>query len=138
MSAVSKHRLLGPGIVVAGTAVACTAIWFGDPTTPGGPLPLCPTKALLNINCPGCGAMRCVYSLMHGDLPAALHYNAFAVVALGLLAYAFVAYTIGLWSGRRIRSWQHLRYSANILLVVVCVWFVIRNIPVEPFRSLRV
>jgi hypothetical protein len=31
-----------------------------------------------------------------------------------------------------------MRYSAVVVLVVVLIWFVVRNIPVEPFWSLHV
>ncbi|WP_066169178.1 DUF2752 domain-containing protein [Gordonia hydrophobica] len=125
-------------LAAVGFAGVCTVVWLGDPTTPGGFLPPCPTKLLLHIDCPGCGSTRALYSLLHGDVPAALHYNAVGVVALMLLGYAFVAYTIGLWRGRRVHSWQQWRYAPMVALVVTVVWFIIRNIPIEPFTGLAV
>ncbi|MCR8896710.1 MULTISPECIES: DUF2752 domain-containing protein [Gordonia] len=138
MSALSNHRVLGPATVVAATGICCGAVLLGDPTTPGGVLPMCPTKLMFNVTCPGCGSQRALYSLLHGDLSAALHYNAAGVAAIGLLLFAFGAYCLRLWTGRRIRSWQNMRYSAVVVLVVVLIWFVVRNIPVEPFWSLHV
>ncbi|SKY93130.1 Protein of uncharacterised function (DUF2752) [Mycobacteroides abscessus subsp. abscessus] len=138
VSTVSRHRVAGPAVVVGAAVGCCTAIWFADPTTPGGPLPMCPTKALLHIDCPGCGSLRAIYWLMHGNLGEALRYNAVGVVAIALLGWAFVAYCVGLWRGRRVRSWQHLRFAPIVTLVVVGVWVVIRNIPVAPFDALRV
>lgn len=138
ISAVARHRVVGPAVVVGATTAVCAAVWVADPTTPGGVIPVCPTKALLGIDCPGCGSMRALYSLMHGDVLAALHFNAVGVVALGLLGYAFVAYCVRLWRGTRIRSWQQYRYAPQIILIVFFTWFLIRNIPLEPFRSLRV
>jgi len=35
----------------------------------------CPIKMFLNINCPGCGCTRCIYSLLNGNLIKALKYN---------------------------------------------------------------
>lgn len=137
-SALLRHRVYTPLLALLGFVGACTVVLLGDPTTPGGFLPPCPTKFLLHIVCPGCGSTRALYSLLHGDLPAALHYNAVGVVAMGLLAAAFVAYVVGLWRGRRVRSWQHWRYAPMVTLAVVTVWFVIRNIPVAPFDSLKV
>lgn len=138
VTTVARHRIVGPAVVVAGVVGAGTLIWFADPTTPGGIIPPCPTKALLGIDCPGCGMSRAVYSLLHGDLGAALAFNALGVVALVLLAVAFVTYTIGLWRGRRVRGWQNLRYSPAVVLVVTVIWFVIRNLPFAPFDSLKV
>ncbi|MGB6039722.1 MAG: DUF2752 domain-containing protein [Gordonia sp. (in: high G+C Gram-positive bacteria)] len=136
--AVAKHKVAGPTLVVIGAIMAGTFIWFADPTTPGGIIPPCPTNAFLHINCPGCGSTRAIYSLLHGDIGAALHFNAFGVVALALLAFAFVAWVRGLWTGVRVRSWQHLRWAPMVVLVVTVGWFVIRNIPIEPFSSLKV
>jgi hypothetical protein len=132
------RSLAAPLLVAASATVACAAIWVGDPTTPHGPLPVCPTKALLGIDCPGCGSMRMLYSLMHGDLPAAVRFNALGLVALGFLVWAYVAWTCGRLQGRQIRSWQHRRWAATVTLVLTTAWFVVRNIPFPPFSGLFV
>jgi hypothetical protein len=111
---------------------------MGDPTTPGGPLPVCPTKALLGIDCPGCGSLRMLYSLLHGDVPASVRYNALGLVAVLFLLWAFGAWTYGRIVGRRIVSWQHQRWAAAVALVLVSVWFVVRNLPFAPFTGLFV
>lgn len=131
-------RLGAPLLVAASSTLVCAAIWAGDPTTPNGPLPVCPTKALLGIDCPGCGSMRMLYSLMHGDLSAAARFNALGLAALVLLVWAYVAWTYGRLAGRRIRSWQHHRWSAVLTLSLVLVWFVLRNLPFPPFSALYV
>lgn len=118
--------------------LACVAVWLGDPTTPGGPLPVCPTKLLFGIDCPGCGTLRMVYSTLNGDLPAALKFNALGLVALVLLVWAYVSWSYGRIAGRQIRSWQHYRWSAPIALLLVSTWFVVRNIPFGPFPALYV
>jgi len=127
-----------PLIVAASTTLVCAAVWVGDPTTPHGPLPVCPTKALLGIDCPGCGSLRMLYSLMHGNVLAAARFNALGLVAVGLLVWAYVAWTYGRVVGRRISSWQHHRWSAVVTLSLVVAWFVVRNIPFAPFTALYV
>ncbi len=127
-----------PSLVGALAAGTCAAVWIGDPTTPGGFLPVCPTKALLGVDCPGCGALRMLYALMHGDFAAALRFNALAVVALGLLAVAYATWTYGRATGRQVRGWQHHRWAAAVTLVLVSLWFVVRNLPFAPFTALHV
>src|ERR1700751_135031 len=105
------------GVAVA-AGLMCGVIWMGDPTTPGGPLPVCPTKALLGIDCHGCGSLRMLYSVLHGNFFAAGKFNALAVVALGLLVFAYATWTYGRIVGRRIWCWQHYRWSAAVTLVV--------------------
>jgi hypothetical protein len=140
---VTRHAsvsssLAAPLAVAASTVLVCAAVWVGDPTTPHGPLPVCPTKALLDIDCPGCGSLRMLYSLLHGDLVAAAGFNALGLAALVLLVWAYLAWTYGRVVGRRIRGWQHHRRSAAVTLALVTVWFVVRNIPFAPFTALRV
>lgn len=127
-----------PLLVAASTTLVCAAIWVGDPTTPNGPLPVCPTKALLGIDCPGCGSLRMLYSLMHGDLLAAARFNALGLAAVVLLVWAYLAWTYGRVVGRRVRAWQHHRWAAVATLSLVVVWFVVRNIPIAPFSALFV
>ena len=119
-------------------AVGCAVIWAADPTTPGGPLPVCPTKMLLGLDCPGCGSLRMIYSVLHADLAAAAAFNALGLVASVLLLWAYLAWGYGRLVGRSIWSWQRYRWSAPASLVLVSAWFVVRNIPVEPFSALHV
>ncbi len=136
--ATRLRSMWAPAAVVGVAGLGCAAILWGDPTTPGGPLPVCPTKLLLGIDCPGCGSMRMVYSLLHADLGAALRFNAVALLVLPLLAWAWVTWTRGRWRGRRVTSWQHWRWAPMVTLVVTLLWWIVRNIPVEPFTHLRV
>src|SRR6202453_855755 len=131
-------RLGAPLMVAASTTLVCAAVWVGDPTTPGGPFPVCPTKALLGIDCPGCGTLRMLYCLMHGDLSAAVRFNALGLVAMVMLVWAYGAWTYGRLAGRRVRSWQDYRWSAQVALVLVLVWFVVRNLGFGPFPALYV
>lgn len=75
-----------------------------------------------------------VYSLLHGDLVAAVQFNAVALVALPLLGWAWVAWVLG----RRRPAFTHYRWAPAVTLAVMLLWFVVRNIPVEPFTALRV
>jgi Protein of unknown function (DUF2752) len=139
--AITKQRvraMVAPAVVAAAACVGCAVVAWANPTDPENVLPRCPTKLLFGIDCPGCGSMRMVYSLMHGDVGAAVHYNAVALVVLPLLALALATWAIGRWRGREVRSWQHWRWTPAVTLVVFTVWFVIRNLPFEPFRSLKV
>lgn len=132
-------RLAAPVAVGAVAVAGCAVIWLGDPTTPGGVLPVCPFKALTGLDCPGCGGLRMVYSLMHGDVLGALRYNAVGLVALGFLAVCFGAWTASRWRGESGWNPPWLRgWVPAITLVVFVAWFIIRLIPVAPFTALRV
>lgn len=134
----SLANVVGPLAVATGVVVSLAVVSWADPTTPGGVIPVCPMKGLLGINCPGCGSMRMLDSLVHLDLLSALSYNAIGVLGLVLLVWAYGAWVFGALRKRPVRSWQHVSCSPRAVLVTTVLWFVIRNIPVEPFTSLRV
>jgi hypothetical protein len=84
--------------------------------------------SLTGWNCPGCGATRAAYQLLHGHLLRALHDNALFILMLAALA---------IWSARLIVSRRRNRPgTANVppgvwwaLLVVVLTFTVLRNLP---------
>jgi hypothetical protein len=132
-------RSLAAPLGVAAVAVGgCAAIWLANPAVPGGILPVCPTKALLGIDCPGCGSLRMIYSLLHFDMAAAVRFNPLGLVAVALLLWAYVAWSYGRLAGRQIRSWQHLRWSAPVALLLTLAWFVVRNLEFGPFTALHI
>ena len=131
-------RLAAPAGVAALSACVCAAVVWADPTTPGGPIPPCPTRALFGLWCPGCGSSRMLYSLLHLDVPSALRYNAVGVLAVLVLLWSFAVWTVGRARDRHYPQWYRWRRAPQIVLAIVVCWFVIRNIPAEPFSSLRI
>ena len=130
---------LGTPLVVAFTStVTCAAVWIADPTTPGGPLAFCPIKLLLGIDCPGCGGLRMLYSLLHGNLAAAVAFNALALFFLALLLWAYGVWCYGRLRGRQVRTWLQHRWTPAVVVALASAWFVVRNIPIGPFTTLRV
>jgi hypothetical protein len=88
------RRLRAPLAVGAATLLASVYVGLVDPSSPGH-YPLCPTKAFTGLDCPGCGGLRSVHSLLHGDLTGALDHNAFVVLVV--LPVALVLWARWLW-----------------------------------------
>ncbi|MGB3301410.1 MAG: DUF2752 domain-containing protein [Gordonia sp. (in: high G+C Gram-positive bacteria)] len=135
---VATHPVIGPALVLAGAIAVGVGVWIADPTTPGGVIPPCPTNALLHINCPGCGLSRAIYSLIHGDIGAALHFNALAIAGLFLIAAVYIRYVVRTWLGRPPRSLFTHRLVPTGIVTVLVVWFIVRNLPFAPFAALKV
>lgn len=71
--------LLGIG-AIAVLALLC----FFDPST-SAIFPPCPTNALTSLYCPGCGTLRAMHALLHGDVKEALSQNILAVIFIPIL-----------------------------------------------------
>jgi hypothetical protein len=116
------------GIVLIATAVGMGAtVFFFNPDTHGF-YPVCMFHLLTGLNCPGCGATRALYALLHGNFPLALKDNALFVLMLAALA---------VWGGRFI-LWKLKNQPTTfnlppkflwMFLVVAVIFAVARNLP---------
>src|SRR5271155_5532313 len=74
------------GVVLGATAIGVGAmVFFFNPSTHGF-YPVCLFHVLTGLNCPGCGATRALYALLHGNLRLAVKDNVLFVVLLAVLA----------------------------------------------------
>lgn len=119
-------------LVFAGIGGAAILFFF-DPSK-NHFYPVCQFHLLTGLYCPGCGATRASYQLLHGNVLAALHDNALYVISLGLLAVR------GVWFlNRRLRH-QSVRFfippvALWIFLVVALIFVVVRNLPAFSFLA---
>ncbi|MFR9675138.1 DUF2752 domain-containing protein [Streptomyces sp. TR06-5] len=120
-------RLAAPLAAMAAVVVATAYVGVHDPHRPGH-YPACPLLTFTGLFCPGCGGLRAVHDLVHGDLPAALGSN--LLVPVGALAFAV------LWVGWTVRVMR--ARPVNVPLRTVHLWFlaapvvaftVVRNLP---------
>jgi hypothetical protein len=127
------RRVVAPGVVVGGALVAgCVALRFVDPA--GGPT-ICPFKAWTGLDCPGCGATRALHQLLNGHLVTALSLNAPFVVAVPFVVWWFVARVAGRFD-HTIRAPSLTPSVVRVLIVVLLVFGVVRNLPMQPFAWL--
>jgi hypothetical protein len=118
------------GGVVAGLTIA---LHVRDPHSSGS-WGYCPVYALTGLYCPGCGGLRAVNDLTHGDLGAALSSNLLFVALIPLLVVLWLRWTSRAWSGApapaaRERFGVGVGVWVTVLAVVLAVFAVLRNLP---------
>lgn len=111
-----------------GGAAVLGALALRDPHVEGS-WGYCPFLLLTGRPCPGCGGLRAMNDLAHGDVVAALSSN---VVAVALLAAAAAGWVV--WLARRARGSDAPFFDLSPRLVVVMatvfvVFGVVRNTP---------
>lgn len=125
------RRLIAPMATAAGVLAATAYIRAVDPNQPGH-YPLCPTLALLGIDCPGCGGLRATHALAHGDIAAALDNNALFVLLVPLLAGMWLLWAYRAWTGvtpaRSPRREAIARAAPMVVVIVAMVFTVVRNL----------
>ena len=111
---MSRRAALAAG----GLALALGLLYAIDPAQV--PWTICPVRAVSGLACPGCGSLRGLHHLLHGEYRAALGHNLLLVLTLPLLAWLG-----GCWvGGRRARVPNALVLP---LLLVAVAYGVARN-----------
>ena len=124
----STELIRGPALVGVAGAGGMLLLHLRDPHESGS-YGHCPFLAITGHPCPGCGGLRAVNALTHGDLMPALSSNLLAVVLVATLVVAWVT-----WVVRRARGTSApmlvMSDRALVLVLVVAVAFgVVRNTP---------
>ena len=80
------RRSLAAG--VTGTVAVAAGVLLFDPF--GDHAIGCPVLELTGLHCPGCGATRAIWLLLHGDVAGAVGHNALLLPALAYLALRWI------------------------------------------------
>jgi hypothetical protein len=98
--------------------------------------PRCLLYVTTGIYCPGCGATRAAYELLHGHLVTAMRDNLLLVLALPFFAAFGLRW---LWCWRTGASLPRFTLTPRMIVAVVAVMLVytiLRNFHSEPFNWL--
>ncbi len=120
--------LRGPVLVGAAGLSAAVILHVRDPHDQGA-YGFCPFLALTGLPCPGCGGLRAVNDLSHGDVLGALSSNVLAVALLGLLGVLWLSWTIRRSRGEDRPMIQMSNRAGLLVLAVFLVFGIVRNTP---------
>ena len=135
ISAGTKERYLRyAGILIVFAGVSGFAFLFDAASSVL--YPPCPFRLLTGLYCPGCGSLRALHQLLHGNLLPALDMNPFMVLSLPFLGYAFVSYSMQAIWRRPLRSFLLSPFWIWLLLGTIVAFTALRNIPIYPFLLL--
>jgi hypothetical protein len=123
----SRRSVLLPLGAAAAALAGAGYVANVDPNV-GGHYPTCPFLAVTGWYCPGCGVLRAVHALGHGDLMTALARNPFAVVAVGYLLVTWVLWLQRSVTGRPPRRLAPAWVLYGVLGAILAFW-VLRNLP---------
>jgi hypothetical protein len=125
--------LRAPLGVAALAAAAVGVVALVEPNQPGH-YPTCPFLALTGLQCPGCGSLRAVHAMAHGDVSVALGLNVLTVLAAVALVVIWLRWVRRSWTGRP-RTGVAPPAMLWALAVVVVVFTVVRNLPFGAFLA---
>jgi len=123
-------RARSAGVVLA--ALLGALLLFACDPADSTLLPPCPFHALTGFHCPGCGTLRALHQLQHGNFAAAFSLNPLMVLCLPVVAYWLVSCLLRTVKGRDLPSVFVSALWIRVLLVVIVLFWALRNIPAYP------
>jgi hypothetical protein len=123
-----SRRVVAPVATIAGLTALTVALYLRDPHASGS-WGYCPIS-LLGFYCPGCGGLRAVNDLTHGDLAGAVSSNALLIFAMPVAVFLLTRWVVDAWRGRQrglptLSSWPGL----SVVIVLITVFTLVRNLP---------
>lgn len=137
LAQIPKPRLRYAALAAGCTLACCglTTLYYWDPASAGG-LQLCPLHALTGYYCPGCGTLRGIHQLLHGNLATALAYNPVMVLAVPLAVYLLCSEIVAVgWNKRLPKPDPSPRLLWGLLCFLIA-FGILRNIPCYPLTLL--
>jgi len=116
-------------IAALATGAALVVLYFFAPTE--HPFyPRCVFHSITGLACPGCGSLRAVHNLLHGEFAAAFRLNPLMMILLPAVAGAWLARGEGAFTALRpVWIW--------VVLSVILLFSVLRNLPMAPFSYFK-
>ena len=115
--------------------VMCFCLYFRHPSDCAW-MPSCPFHVWTGLYCPGCGTLRATHYSLNGQFGTAFRYQPLLISLLPILALL-----VGKMCYENLRKTSMtLPFELQIywlILITICLFFVLRNIPLDCFECLR-
>lgn len=133
MQRLRQHWLMAAMFATVASTVSLLRIF--DPAT-SGVFPPCPLRYLTGWYCPGCGSLRAIHWLLHGNLREAWAMNPLTVILLPFLAYGLISSALYEIRGQGLPQLFLRAAWIRALCAVIVLFGIARNLPLYPFNLL--
>ena len=125
--ALQQPRVCWSGWCVAGCIVGAFLYLYSPEATRW--YPRCPFHFFTGLNCPGCGSLRALHAVLHGQVIEALCFNPLLVVCLPIVGTWLAVRVFGALALNRTLELRLPSSLGFAIAVAVVVFFILRNLP---------
>lgn len=133
--AISKLKI---GLIIIGVLaffgmLALYIFWNPSETNM---FPKCPVYTATGIYCPGCGSQRAAHKILNGNIIEGIRHNYMIVLLAMVLLYQGFIYVMNDMLGKNITNLLHKSKVTLSILIIVILFWILRNINLFPFTEL--
>ncbi len=99
-------------------------------------LPKCPLYLTTGIYCPGCGSQRATHHLLNFNFVGVLQQNILYIIGLLILGYHLIIISLNSIFEKNIYNYLYHPKTPIFLLIIIVIFWILRNIPYYPFNIL--
>jgi hypothetical protein len=125
----SRVHFFSAAVVIGLLAALAGAVLFCFDPARNGFYPVCGFHRTTGLLCPGCGSLRALHHLLHGEFTTAFHFNALVVCAVPLLVCVGVVFGVASWRGQPSPNWFFRSTFLWWALGLVIAFAIARNLP---------
>jgi len=96
----------------------------------------CPLYKTTGFYCPGCGSQRATHHLLHFNFSKALQSNILFILGIPIVSYHYGIPIINRYFNKNYKSVFDSTRNLVLLLVLIIIFWALRNIPQYPFTLL--
>ncbi|WP_431136628.1 DUF2752 domain-containing protein [Psychroserpens mesophilus] len=98
--------------------------------------PKCPFYSVTGIYCAGCGSQRAIHQIINGHILTGIRHNYLLVLVFGVLSYKTLLFVLKKVHHKSYFDVLHIPIATKIILVLVLLFWTLRNIKMFPFTEL--
>lgn len=134
--AISKQLKFLIYISLAIVFLGILSLYFWYNPTNSEVFPKCPFYLATNIYCPGCGSQRAIHKILNMQIIGGLQHNWLLLLVILVLGYQMIVYLLKM-TGRTIqKNILHRPVTTYAILIIVILFWILRNIDIYPFTIL--
>ncbi|WP_405336212.1 DUF2752 domain-containing protein [Psychroserpens sp.] len=126
--------LITLGIVI--TLLGVLSLYFFWNPSEHNIFPKCPFYSLTGIYCAGCGSQRAIHQIMNGHIITGIRHNYLLIVVFIVLSYKALIFILNKIYNKAFFDVFHKPFATKIILVLVLLFWILRNIEMHPFSEL--
>lgn len=135
MKEITKYKTLLLFLILLASVSIVSLFYFWNPAN-NIIFPKCLFYSVTNLYCPGCGSQRAIHQILHGHILIGLKYNYLIGFLVLVLCYQLYVFILQNYFHKNLKNLLHKPLATKLILVVVMLFWVLRNINFYPFSLL--